>query len=352
MKINFIIPFTSLTGGIKVVFEYCNRLKALEHDVTIYVPMKAYKFNNSGIIGFFKTVKASIGNIFVRGKKVKWFDLKCKIKLVPYISDKYIEDADICVATAWPTAYDVEKLCESKGKKVYFIQHYEIWSGNKEEVDNSYSLDLNQIVIAKWLKDLMYNEFGKKSTVIYNGIDESEFYIKEKKVNNEITISILYHELEWKGFDDGIKAIELVREKYPNIRVKAFGKKMGENIPDYIEFYENPTREELKNIYIDSDIYVFPSKNEGWGLTVIEAMACKCAIVGTNTGAIAEVATDYKDCLISEPMDIEGLSKNIIKLIEDDELRNKISQNAFELALNFQWSKSVKKMEEFFRKIL
>lgn len=352
MKINFVIPFSNLTGGIKVIFEYCNRLKEFGHEINIYVPMKAYKFNNSGISGFFKTLRSSIGNTFIRGKKVKWFNLNCKIKLVPHITDRYIEDADICVATAWPTAYDVEKLCESKGKKVYFIQGYEIWSGNKEEVETSYKLRLNQIVITKSLKNIMNNKFKKNATIIYNGIDKNDMYFDNKISCKDIVISIMYHELEIKGFKDGVSAIELVREKYPQIRVKAFGTKRGEDIPDYIEFYENPTREELKQIYIDSDIYVFPSRSEGWGLTVIEAMACKCAVAGTNTGAISEIATDYKDCLISEPMDIKALSQNIIKLIENDSLRNDISKNAFDLASRFEWNKSVKKMEEFFRKIL
>lgn len=352
MKINFIIPFTHLTGGIKVIFEYCNRFSERGHEVKIYVPMKAYKFDNKGFIGLLKTMKASLGNTLKRGTKVKWFDLKCEIKLVPYISDKYIEDADICVATAWPTAYDVEKLCESKGKKVYFIQHYEIWSGNKEDVDNSYKLNLNQIVIANWLKDLMHKEFHKDAITIYNGIDENEFYYGKKVSKDCLTICILYHKLEWKGFREGIEAIEIAKRKYPNIKVKAFGMMKGDDIPNYIEFYENPTREELKQIYIDSDIYVFPSRNEGWGLTVIEAMACKCAVVGTNTGAISELGINNKNCLISEPMDFEGLSKNIIKLIEDDKLRNDISKNAFDLALSLEWNKSVSKMEKIFSEMI
>lgn len=352
MKINFIVPFTYLTGGIKVIFEYCNRLKEHGHQVNIYVPMKAYKFDNNGLIGVLKTIKSSLGNTLKRGTKVKWFDLNCEIKLVPYICDRYIEDADICVATAWPTAYDVEKLEKSKGEKVYFIQHYEIWSGNKEKVDNSYKLNLNQIVIANWLKDLMHDKFGKESITIYNGIDEKEFYYGNKDNKNHLTISMLYHKLEWKGFREGIKAIELVKKKYPNVKVKAFGIMAGDDIPDYIEFYENPSREELKQIYIDSDIYVFPSRNEGWGLTVIEAMACKCAVAGTNTGAISEVGIHNENCLISEPMDIEGLSDNIINLIEDDQLRNNISQNAFDLALGLEWNKSVNKMEDFFEKLL
>lgn len=352
MRINFIIPFTNLTGGIKVIFEYCNRLKEVGHEINIYVPMKAYKFNNSGISGFFKTLKSSIGNTFIRGKKVKWFNLNCKIKLVPYIADKYIEDADICVATAWPTAYDVEKLCDSKGKKVYFIQGYEVWSGNKEEVENSYKLSLNQIVITKSLKDIMNNKFKKNAIIIYNGIDKNDIYFDNKFSCKDVIISIMYHELEIKGFKDGVSAIELVREKYPKISVKAFGTKRGEGIPDYIEFYENPTREELKQIYIDSDIYVFPSRSESWGLTVIESMACKCAVVGTNTGVISEIGINNKNCLISEPMDIKSLADNIITLIEDDKLKRIISNNGYNLALSLEWNKSVKKMEEFFENLI
>lgn len=352
MKINFIIPFTNLTGGIKVVFEYCNRLKDLGHEINIYVPMKAYKFNNSGFIGILKTLKASVGNTFIRGTKVNWFNLNCKIKLVPYIRDRYIEDADICIATAWPTAYDVNNLSISKGKKVYFIQHYEAWSGEKDEVDNSYKLDLEHIVIAKWLQELMLDKFKKESTIIYNGIDKSEFLYNDKRVMDNITICILYHKLEWKGFLDGIKAIDKVKKRYPNIRVLAFGTERGEDIPDYVEFYEKPSRQKIKEIYSDSDIYVFPSKKEGWGLTVIEAMACKCAVVGTNTGALLEVGVDGENCLISHPEDINALNNNIIKLIEDASMRNYIAKNGYNLALEFEYENSVEKMEQFFRKLL
>lgn len=352
MKINFIVPFTSMTGGIRVVYEYCNRLQEKGHDVIVYVPMKAYRFNNTGMLGILKTLKASIENTVIRGENVKWFDLKVKIKLVPIITEKFIRDADTCIATAWPTAYDVGKLSKNKGKKVYLIQHYETWSGDKELVDNSYKLNLYQIVIAKWLKELMRIEFKKEAKLIYSGIDENEYYFVDKNNNkNEIVISILNHSLEWKGYEDGIKAIEIAKEKYPNMKLKIFGLKKEGNIPDYAEFYENPTREELKQIYIDSDIYVFPSKKEGWGLTVIEAMACKCAVAGTNTGAIAEVGKHNENCLISNPEDIEGLSYNIIKLIEDAELRHKLSNNAFNLALEFQWCKSIEKFEKYIEKL-
>lgn len=352
MKINFIVPFTSLTGGIKIIFEYCNRLSARGHDVLIYVPMKAYKFNNKGLVGKLVTLKSSVGNTLKRGTKVDWFDLDAKVKLVPIIKNAFIRDADICVATAWPTAYDVYNLDDSKGKKVYLIQHYEIWSGEKDLVDGSYKLPMNQIVIAKWLQETMKDKFNQNSTLIYNGINFDEFKYKDEfKDNKDIIISMLYHSLEWKGFKDGLSAFEIVKKKYPGIKLKLFGTESGEDIPEYAEFYEMPTKSELNNIYNESDIFIFPSKSEGWGLTVVEAMACKCAVVGTNTGALSEIGIHEKNAMISNPNDVNALAENIIKLIDNEEIRKNISEEGYITALNLDWSISVDKIENLFKEL-
>ena len=352
MKINFIIPFTSLTGGIKIVFEYCNRLKERGHDVVIYVPMKAYRFNNKGVLGNLKIIKSSIGNTFKRGTNVEWFDLNVDIKLVPLIKNCFIRDADVVVATAWPTAYDVNCLQDSKGRKIYLIQHYEKWSGDEIDVDNSYKLPLNQIVIAKWLKDLMKDKFNRESNLIYNGIDSNDFNNKKSNKNKNIVVSMLYHRLEWKGYEDGLKAFEIAKQTHPNIKLKLFGIEKGENIPEYAEFYLNPSREEIKKIYSDSDIFIFPSRSEGWGLTVIEAMACKCAVVGTNTGAISEIGIDRENCLVSEPGNVEELAMNLVRIINDTELRTYISNNGYNTATKFDWKISVDKMEKYFKNLI
>ena len=354
MKINFVIPFTGSTGGIRVVYEYCNRLKANGHDVLIYSPMKAYKFNNDySILGRLKTFKATLGNIFKRGNKVEWFDLKVDIKLVPKISNKYIRNADVTIATAWPTAYDVDKLSSEKGKKIYFIQHYETWSGPIDEVDGSYRLNLNQIVIAKWLKILMKEKFSKESLLLYNGIEDEMFLNNTKKINNNITCCILYNSLEWKGFHDGLKAFKIAKSKFKNIRLKVFGlEDLEESLGEGIEYYQNPKREQLKNIYEDSDIYIFPSKKEGWGLTVIEAMANKCTVVGTDTGSIEEVGINRINCLKSTPNNVEKLAENLIYSIEHEEIRNLISSNGYELALNFKWKESLSKLESYLQDLV
>ncbi|SFE32849.1 hypothetical protein SAMN04324257_01343 [Thermoanaerobacter thermohydrosulfuricus] len=347
MKINFILPFTSLTGGIKVIFEYANRLNDRGHDVICYVPMLAYRFNNYGLVGELKRFKSSVGNTLKRRTKVDWFDLKVPIKLVPSISDIFIRDADVTIATAWPTAYSVNKLNISKGEKYYFIQHYEIWSGPKELVDGSYKLPLKRIVIAKWLKDLMENEFKVDVTaLIPNGINLNEFFNDNKVFNKEKIILMMYHNLEWKGYKDGLKAFEIVRRKHPELKLRLFGLKKGNDIPEYAEFYENPSRNLLRRLYSTSDIFVSPSWTEGWHLPPMEAMACKCAVVATNVGCIPDIGIHRETAMVCEPRDIQGLANNILELVENEELLKKISFNGFEKIRNYTWDNSTDLLEK------
>ncbi|MCH3965042.1 MAG: glycosyltransferase family 4 protein [Clostridium sp.] len=350
MKINFIIPFTGKTGGIKIIFEYANRLSECGHDIVIYVPMRAYRFNNKGIIGKLKTIKSSIGNTFKRGTKVDWFRLNVPVKLVPKINNKYIRDADVVIATAWPTAYDIYNLDDMKGKKYYFIQHYEIWSGKKEEVDNTYKLPLKQIVIAQWLKDLMKNKFKKSNVdIAYNGIDFNEFYNNRKNFNNNI-ISMMYSRQDWKGYKEGLKAFEGIRDRYPNLKLILFGMEKGDDIPDYADFYLNPSKEELRQIYSASDIFIFPSKFEGWGLTPLEAMACKCAVVGTRVGCFDEIGIHSQNVMLSEPNDTDTMEYNIQQLLDDKQLLRNISEAGYKSVLKFDWNKSVENFEKILRR--
>lgn len=346
MKINFILPFTSHTGGIKIAFEYANRLTKKGHDVRCYIPMVAYKFSNRGLKGTIIRIKDSLRNTLKNRTNIEWFNAKFNIKLVPYISNMYIRNADVVIATAWPTAYSVYRLNENKGRKYYLIQHYEIWSGDPKLVNESYKLKLKHIVIAKWIKDIMVNKFNSKSCeLIHNGIDFNEFSCNYKSINKNKVICMLYHQLEWKGFKDGLSAFEMIRRKYPDIKLILFGTTKSDDIPEYVEFYLRPSVSELRDIYCRSDIFIFPSKNEGWGLTIIEAMACKCAIVATRTGAVNEIGINNYNMLISEPSDIKGLAKNIDLLINSDDLIKKISLNAYKTALNFDWDKSIDKFE-------
>ena len=174
MKINFVIPFKRLSGGIRVVFLYANYLVGKGHDVVCYMPMVSYKGKDQSAL--FR-LKASLSNTF---KPEHWFDAKFKLKIVPVIKPKFIRDADVTIATAWQTAYDVKKLPHRCGKKVYFVQDYEVFNGEAKDVDRSYQLGLHTITITRQLAQRLKERFGVDAEVIYNGLDQAEFIAQPK----------------------------------------------------------------------------------------------------------------------------------------------------------------------------
>jgi len=339
MKINFVVPSTVLGGGIRVIFLYSNYLASKGHDVVVYVPMLAYT-NKRGV----PNIKTSIANTFKRGTKVKWFDCKFKIQLAFAIKDSFIRDADVTIASAWYTAPDVYELSQSKGKKAYFIQDYEIWNQEKSIVDATYKLNMNRIVITNTLKELLQTNFGVPSTVIYNGHDRNEYLHEEKIINKKKVIIMLCNTANYKGGWQGIEILERLYKKYQT-RIILFGVSKPTNLPDYFEFYEQPKREKLINLYQQADICLFPSLQEAWGLTAIEAMANKCAVVGNNTGCLKELCTNGKEALIVENFNYDELELKAESLINDEKLLLEIQNNGYELAKTLNWDESYKKIE-------
>lgn len=347
MKINLILPFTANSGGIKVAFEYANGLYLKGHDVVCYAPMKEYKYNNYGIKGLLKQSKNALQNI-IRGSTVKWFDLLVPISLIPCINNCYVRNADIVIATAWPTAFSVSELDKNKGVKYYLIQGYEVWSGPKELVDASYKLGLKNIVISNWVKNRMEDISAPVEKIIYNGINHEEYYCENRENQKNINLLLMYNPSKWKGYDDGISAIGIVLRKHSNIKVNIFGLKSSRNIPPFASFYKKPTVNILRKLYNLSDIYIFPSRFEGFGLTALEAMACKCAVVATNTGIIESIGKHKYNIMISEVCDVDLMANNIIELIEDKNLRNFVSNNGYQTAKIFDWGKSIDDIENLF----
>lgn len=358
MKINIIIPGVGLTGGIRVVFKYAELLTEVGHDVVFYTPIIAYDVKNSKneLINYGHVVTNSIKRWYGYSieKKQNKVPYHVKINVVNVISNKTIRNADIVIATAWPTAFSVAKLALEKGEKVYFIQDYEVWN-NEECGKKSYTLPLHKIVISSWINQKLVEQLGgTQAPVVYDGIELDKFDNKNKeyKINSELRCLMLYHNLPKKGVLNGIAAFEKAKKQYPNISLTMFGMDASPNIPNYVKYYCNPDEDVLHDLYCKSDIFIFPSLEEGWGLTPLEAMASKCAVVGTNTGCMIDIGKNGFNSLISNVGDVEAMSNNIVQLVGNPELLKQISENAYFTVQDFSWDKALKNFEASLRRIL
>ncbi|MCM8813593.1 MAG: glycosyltransferase family 4 protein [Candidatus Omnitrophica bacterium] len=353
MKITFVLPSLEIGGGVRVVFEHANRLRAKGHDVQIVYPLFPLDFGQPGnrIRLFIHRVRMFIDNL-VQGNRVDWFDVTVPVCAVLFLDDCFVRDADIIIATAWPTAYYVNRSAAQKGRKVYFIQHYEVVLGGGRLVDATYRMNLRQIVIAPWLEKLMVEKFGKsRPDLIPNGVNFKIFYNEHKTYHQPRRILMLYSLSEWKGAADGIAAFEQARGKHPDVQLVLFGRFKDRRVPPYAEFHIAPQGEALRRLYCSGDIFLSPSWTEGWQLPPMEAMACKCAVVATNVGGIPHYTIAGTSALVCEPHRPDELARQLIRLLDDPQLLASITEEGHRYITRFSWEAFSDQFEQSLERI-
>ncbi|MFP4486779.1 MAG: glycosyltransferase family 4 protein [Campylobacterales bacterium] len=104
-----------------------------------------------------------------------------------------------------------------------------------------------------------------------------------------------------------------------------------------IEFRSNVNDDELIKIYNESKLFLFPSFYEGFGLPVLEAMACGTPVVCSNETSLPEVGGDA--VVYCNPYSIEDIKQKIEMVINDEKLQKDMIQKGLERAKEFSWEK-------------
>ena len=355
MKINFILPHIRLGGGVKVLLEYANRLQEARHEVRVFVPCdtpKWYQFSE-------RREMRKCGLQILPPETVDWMDNALAIEIFPGPGERYLPDSDILVASAWQTADFAAKLPPEKGVLFYFIQHYEsLWTRHKSQAKKTYDLPCQKLVVSNWIKNNLVEKHGQNSEVLVNPVDRDIFFCDEKKWNSTRRVCMLHHDYDWKGYAEGIEAIRGVVAQGRDLQLVVFGEKLKDpqSLFDaagfYFEYHYRPVRERLRKIYTSCDIFLCPSWYEGFGLPSMEAMACRCSLVTTDTGGCLEYAINGQTALVSPPRDINALSQNLIRLLDDEVLLKALSENGYRKAHEFNWKENCDRLVYLFKKSL
>jgi len=109
-------------------------------------------------------------------------------------------------------------------------------------------------------------------------------------------------------------------------------------------------QEDLVGIYNLATVYCQPSFYEGFGLPVLEAMACGCPVVAANTSSLPEICG--KAAVRIDPYDINNMAEGIRKVIGDKVIRDTLRKNGLGWVKNFSWDKVVRKTYEVYQKVV
>lgn len=345
MRINILLlgNTNKPTGGYKVIYEYCNVLSNKGHDVVInylYGPM----LEN---IHLPERIRKMIVKIYSETiGPGKWFELDSRIKKKVLKNYMFMNPGDVVIATAIETAQMVYQLPNSCGKKVYFIQDFENWNCTDEDVYQTYNLGMTNIVVANWLKNIVDAHSKTPAYLVSNCINTQVF---NNKGAERIKHSIVFHyrSADYKGPEYAIEAIRILEEKYPDLKVDVISiEDAPNNLPKSCKFHPKLSAEQIAEINNRTQVFMCTSVEEGFGLPGLEAMACGCAVVSSSYKGVLEYAVDGENALLSPVRDVDAMVNNIVRLFEDDELREKISENGVKTGKERSLEKSAQKFEK------
>jgi glycosyltransferase involved in cell wall biosynthesis len=196
--------------------------------------------------------------------------------------------------------------------------------------------------------------------VIPNGIDYDFWQLDEASSDTRqekqlISVGSLKRV---KGHDVLIRAFPKVLEEHPDATLRLVGdgpkqseyEKMTEDlgVTDCIDFAGWLTEVEVRSSLRKATLFVFPSRHEGFGIALLEAMAAGCPVVASNVGGIPEVVRGA-DAMLVPPEDSNALAEAINAVLRDEGWRETARSSVIERAAQFTWASAVDRYEDCLR---
>jgi len=196
-------------------------------------------------------------------------------------------------------------------------------------------------------------------TVVYNGYDRNLFY---PQANEEILRKYnLDQYLLYVGDMRFYKNLSRTLEAFDRLPLKDYqfvitGKKDDFFYPqietqvtqlaarDRIIFLDYVPTEDLPGLYSMAQSLVFASLYEGFGLPVLEAMACGCPVITSNTTSIPEVGGD--SVFYVNPLDVDNITQGMYQILTKIELRESLRQKGIERSQIFSWDKTAQDVQD------
>lgn len=230
------------------------------------------------------------------------------------------------------------------------------------------------ITVSKANRELMnslYPDQFNKIVTVHNGIEESKTHISEQQkvhirkaifhAGRETVIIFAAGTLHpRKGYKYLISAFKKVAAKVDNIKLVIAGSGPQKEVLNNIIKRENlekkviliGQRDDIERLMQASDIFVLPSIQEAFGLVILEAMQNGLPVIGSRIGGIPEIISSEEYGILVKPGQKDALAKALIKLINNDSLRNKLIQNGKSHWTKFSAKEMARKTEAVYYQAL
>lgn len=195
-------------------------------------------------------------------------------------------------------------------------------------------------------------QFTRDTLRKYDIPEQGEYILSlsalEPRKNLELTVFGFQNLILQEGLDSLF--LVLVGQEKPGFRSYLREILKSSEVQNRIKFTGYVPDEDLSHIYSAAAAFLFPSFYEGFGLPPLEAMQCGTPVIASNRSSIPEVLGDAG--ILIDPESVDELSQAVLRVLEDSELRQELSQKSLARAAEFSWAKHAETTAAGYRKAL
>jgi hypothetical protein len=356
MKISFVMDGgDNLSGGHRAIAKFAQGLVRLGHTVSLVArPQRPPSLRDRA-----RRVLKGTGDPEPKPKPSHFESAGLRLKVLPSwrpVEDRDLPEADVVLATWWETVQWVHGLAAGKGVKMHFMQGYEIWGGPADQVDLSCRVPMPRIVTADWLGELLENQFHQTPlAVIPAGVDLAVFQAPPRGKQTIPTVGLTYAATPNKGCDISIEAVRLARRTLPELCLVACGSTRISGdlpLPEGTRYEAWASDNTMRELYSRCDAWLFGTRREGFGLPILEAMACRTPVIGTPAGAAPRLLVDGAGRLV-KPEDPEDMAQAILDVCRLPESQwRTMSAAAHATASLNSWDDGVQAFDQALRQVV
>ncbi|ACT04363.1 glycosyltransferase family 4 protein [Paenibacillus sp. JDR-2] len=324
----YVLNHVGVCGGVKIIFEHANGLQKLGARVTL--------------VSHFP--------------KPDWFPIETDYICVPFEIElaNGIPDCDVIVATYWEHV----NACVGMGiaPVVYFEQgdfHLFEDEGVSKEISvivkKQYQMPAYILAVSGQISKIIHQKYERQSTVCQNALNSSLFYGKKTEATKKSMIIVGSEQAAFKGIKDLKAVYKAVLSKGYDIELIWITQHQPAEPLGRV--YVSPSQEQIADLYREAFVYVSGSYYESFPLPPLEAMACGTPVVTTENVGVMEYAEDEYNCLIAQIGDIEKLTDNIVRLLEDQELYRELQENGYHTSSNYEWNAILTELLNYYEEI-